>query len=67
MTDSQIVTKATVRLQDRMPHASSERVEEVVVALLDRYRDSKVRDFLPILVEREALRVLHRTSSHDAA
>jgi hypothetical protein len=38
-----------------------------VVAVLGRFRGSKVPDFLPVLVEREALATLRRTSGHDAA
>lgn len=66
-SDSQIVARVTLQLQSRVPDVSSARVEEVVSAVLADYRDSKVRDFLPVLVERDALRVLRRTSGHDAA
>jgi hypothetical protein len=67
LTDSQIVARVTVRLQERFPHLPPQRVEEVVVAVVGRFRGSKVPDFLPVLVEREAIRTLRHTSGHDAA
>jgi hypothetical protein len=67
LTDSEIVARVTARLQDRLPHVLPEHVEEVVVAVVARFRGSKVPDFLPVLVEREALRTLRHTSGHDAA
>lgn len=67
LTDAQIIARVTVRLQDRLPHVPSERVGEVVVSVVAGFRGSKVPDFLPVLVEREALKVLRNASDHDAA
>lgn len=67
LTESEIVALVTVRLQDRLPHLPAARVEEVVVAVVGGFRGSKVPDFLPVLVERQALRTLRHTSDHDAA
>ncbi|MBJ7355957.1 three-helix bundle dimerization domain-containing protein [Nocardioides sp.] len=67
LTEPQIVARVTARLLVRLPDLSPERVEEVVAAVVGHYRDSRVRDFLPVLVEREALRTLLHTSDHDAA
>lgn len=67
LTESEIVALVAARLKERLPHVSPQRVEEVVVAAVGRYRDSRVRDFLPVLVEREALRTLRAASGHDAA
>jgi hypothetical protein len=67
LTESEIVALVTVRLQERLPHTPAARVEEVVVAVVGHFSGSKVPDFLPVLVEREALRTLRHTSGHDAA
>lgn len=67
LTHSQIVARVTVRLQEGFPNLSPQQVEEVVMAVMGRFRGSKVPDFLPVLVEREALRTLRHPSGHDAA
>lgn len=66
-TESQIVARVTDRLQVRLPHVPPDRIEEVVVAAVVHFRGSKVRAFVPVLVEREALGTLRHTSGHDAA
>ena len=45
----------TTRVHGRLPDVGVEAVEAQVVALFDEYADSKVRDFVPIMVEREAV------------
>lgn len=67
LTDSEIVARVTVRIRGQMSHVPHEQVETVVVAVLDRFGTSRVRDFLPVLVEREALAILRHRSDHDAA
>lgn len=67
LTDPEIVARVTVRIRGQMSHVPHEQVEQVVVAVLGRFRTSRVRDFLPVLVEREAMEILRRSPGHDAA
>lgn len=60
------VAEVTARVCDRIPDIDGGAIETQVSQLFDAYADSKVRVFLPILVEREAVaRLTHHR--HDVA
>jgi hypothetical protein len=42
------------RLRSRFPDASPDRIRKVVHQVHDQYDGSPIRDFIPVLVEREA-------------
>lgn len=67
MTEPEMVALVTTRLHDRLPDFSPRQIEEEVVAVLSTFAASKVRSFLPILVERQALMRLHGLSGRDGA
>lgn len=67
MTEPEIVALVTHRLKDMLPHLVPRQIEEEVAAVLSTFTGSKVRSFLPILVEREALVSLRRHSERAAA
>lgn len=57
-TNEEIISQVTARLQVRLPAASAAEIRRVVSDLLHSYDESRVRDFIPVLVEREALGML---------
>ncbi len=58
------LAQVTSRLSARFPHLSSTEVERTVSELFAEYGSSRVRDFVPIFVEREAAQrlMLHQES-----
>jgi hypothetical protein len=64
-TESEVVALVTARLRVRLPETAPGQIEEEVVAVLGTFADSKVRSFLPILVERQALERLRRLPARD--
>ena len=53
-----LVEQVKVRVQARLPEASWQAVDDAVTRSFGQYADSKVRNYLPILVEREAIELL---------
>jgi hypothetical protein len=49
------------RLIQRYPELDSEVLENLIVAVLGRFAGCRVRDFVPLLVERAATRTLDAT------
>jgi hypothetical protein len=67
LADAEIVARVSARILDRLPQVPPEQIQDAVLAVLDGFRHSTVRDFLPVLVEREVLSLLRRALGHDAA
>jgi len=53
MPHPKVLAEVTARLCERFPDAPPSAVREQVDVLFQRYASSTVRDFVPILVERE--------------
>lgn len=53
--EERAITQVAERLRTRLPGVDSERLLDVIAKAHDRFKGSRVRAFLPILVEREAL------------
>ena len=58
--EQKIVDQVTARVRDLMPDVAPQTIEKAVLQMLGEYADSTVRDFLPILIEREVLAQLLR-------
>lgn len=58
--EQKIVDQVTARVRDRMPDVATQTIETAVLLMLAEYADSTVRDFLPILIEREVVAQLLR-------
>ena len=60
------ITEVIARAVGTHPDCSSADIAQVVQTLHARFNDAKIRDFVPLLVEREARAVLahHRTGHH---
>lgn len=53
-TDELVALDGVVeRLHGRFPQAPTERIKQAVVEVHHQYDASRVRDFIPVLVERE--------------
>lgn len=63
LPEHKVVSQVTARVLQRVPEATTESVDNEVADLFRKYADSKVRVFLPILVEREAVNHLRTTTS----
>jgi hypothetical protein len=50
-----VVEQVKARVHERLPGVSLQRIEAEVTGLFGLYADSKVRTYLPILVERDAV------------
>ena len=50
-----LLAQVTDRVHLRMPAATREEVAELVAGLFVAFADSRVRDFVPIFVERDAV------------
>lgn len=61
--DDAAISDLVERLTKQLPDLSSEGIREAVCAEYDGYQHSKIRDFVPILVERAARRKLGETTS----
>ena len=53
--EREVVTEVTNRLRTRFPDLAADALEPMVTSVLAGYGDSKVRDFVPILAEREVV------------
>lgn len=56
--ERQIVAQLTERLQGRFPTVEREQVTELVTRLYGEYDDSHIRDYIPVLVEKDAVAIL---------
>jgi hypothetical protein len=54
ISEDTAIAQATERLIRAFPQATPQRVHEIVIAAYDEFRDSAVRDYVPLLVERIA-------------
>jgi ABC-type transporter Mla MlaB component len=52
--EAQAVALVSIRLRERFPGVSRETIDEVVSGYLREYDGKPIRDFVPILVERQA-------------
>ena len=66
-SETEIVAQVAARLHDLFPDLAPRRIEAEVAAVLSAFADSKVRTYLPILVERRALERLRGLSARDVA
>jgi hypothetical protein len=55
LSESEVVSQVKVRVRDKLPQVDPQAVDEAVAVSLGAYADCNVRNFVPILVEREAL------------
>lgn len=62
--DDAAIRNLIERLAKQFPDLSSADVRQAVCGTYDVYRHSKIRDFVPILVERAARRELDDTHGH---
>jgi hypothetical protein len=51
----QVKARVVARIRERVPHALVGEVEHEVARIFDEMSDCKVKDFLPILVERQVV------------
>jgi|688.fasta_scaffold2147206_1 hypothetical protein len=58
------VAQITERLSTRYPHLDPHHVARVVTAAYDSMSTARVRDFVPVLVERQAKRRLRDEEAH---
>jgi hypothetical protein len=54
ISEDTAIDQVTERLMRTFPQVSRERVHEIVMGAHDEFRDSVVRDYVPLLVERIA-------------
>ena len=64
--EREVVTEVTNRLRTRFPDLADHALEPMVTSVLAGYGDSKVRDFVPILAEREVVAQLRRGTTTRA-
>ena len=63
-SEHKIVANVLAHLHERFPDVPAATVESEVMSRFGAYADSRVRDFLPTLIERE---VAERLAGHDRA
>jgi hypothetical protein len=61
--ERQNIDVVRIRLIQRFPDLEPGVVEDLIEATLHRFDDCRIRDFVPLLVERAAARTLDATSS----
>ena len=59
--ESMLMEQVKVRVQERLPEVSWQAIDDAVTRSFGQYADSKVRTYLPILVERDAIDHLLRS------
>ncbi|KAA9110172.1 three-helix bundle dimerization domain-containing protein [Microbacterium rhizomatis] len=52
--EAKAIVEITERLRERFPDASPQSVADAVEAARASFSESKVRDFIPVLIERDA-------------
>lgn len=63
--ESRVMAQVTRELRDRFPDIEPRVIDTTVAEVLEGFAESSVRDFLPILVQREAqVRLRARPMSH---
>lgn len=60
MPEPKVLAQVVQRVEERLPGVAHDVAEDAVTVVFREYSDSRVRDFLPILVEREVLLRLRR-------
>ncbi len=65
-SETRALTDMIDRLSNRFPLHSRANVAEIVSDVHQGYDDSGLRDFIPLLVEREARRKLEHTATQPA-
>ncbi|MHA4848008.1 three-helix bundle dimerization domain-containing protein [Rhodococcus sp. MSC1_016] len=61
--ERQNIDVVRIRLIQRFPNLEPGVVEDLIEATLHRFDDCRIRDFVPLLVERAAMRTLDATYS----
>jgi hypothetical protein len=65
--EPKIIADVAARVSARLPDLTEDAVHDEVLRLFQEYESSRVRSFVPILVEREAVATLRgRHSKHVA-
>lgn len=54
-SERQALQHVVARLRDRFPHLAPEVLEAEVESAYQQFHESRVRSFLPVLVEREVI------------
>ncbi|WP_213576460.1 hypothetical protein [Rhodococcus sp. USK13] len=62
-TEERDIDVVRTRLIQRFPDLEPGVIEDLVVAMLHRFDGCRIRDFVPLLVERAAIRMLDATYS----
>ncbi len=62
-----IVAQVTARVREKLPQVGSDSIATEVTEVFAQYAGSKVRDFVPILVEREVVDRLRPVTTHQVA
>lgn len=61
------IAQVVDRLAERFPHVTRARIERIVAEVQATLDDSRVRDYIPVLVERTAKDRLRRITAGDLA
>ncbi|MGW4339567.1 three-helix bundle dimerization domain-containing protein [Rhodococcus koreensis] len=61
VTENQHIDAVRARVRDRYPEVDPSMVNDLITAVHHRFDGCRVRDFVPLLVERAAKRVLDDT------
>jgi hypothetical protein len=56
--EAQALSHLAARLHEKFPHAPPERIRQVLTQLHRQYDGRPIREFIPLLVEREATDLL---------
>jgi hypothetical protein len=61
LSEQSMVAEVEQRLTTNFPHVAADKIARVVQTAHSRFEQSRVRDFIPLLVERRAKAELART------
>lgn len=60
--ETRVLTQVSERLSHKYPQVPTQRVSEVVSATYHDFDHARIRDFVEILVERDAAELLNRSA-----
>jgi hypothetical protein len=63
--ESRAIDDVVDRIATRFPDLTKDLIRDQVEALLSRFDDSTIRDFVPILIERETIDLLAHSPGSD--
>ena len=65
--EAKIVADVVARVSAKLPGLTDDAVRDEVLKLFEEYQSSRVRSFIPILVEREAVALLRQSRGSHVA